>query len=188
MEGLRVKPGEEHRAIEFEDEFVQKRGTHDLNTDAGRSAHAIERLLACRLSIVVTKNTSREQLETLHTEAAKEIDLLVTRVTEAELRKKDTPSVEELAKRYMGRIVPPPKEAAPKSTRSCGQLFEEWNPIGKKLSDLETIFGKKASCSKPGEFVFEVDLGLDGLPSGVIMRYYRIYTDANDRIRAVIGN
>lgn len=118
----------------------------DLDMKAGCAARALEELLNFDLPKVCVSKANGDplpkQLALIADEATRQLKVYRAGVAEALL--KTEPSIAEMKKKYENKITADPKHTAAEGQRSIEELaalFAAWCPIGKKLSDVETIVG-----------------------------------------------
>ncbi len=144
--------------IRENDDFMRKRivldggykwkpGTHDLNRPPGRAAALIEMITGEEMPKVRPDSTPEECSE-VYAKAVAAVDRLVER------HKKRPPSpgkptIEELRSQVQGKILGPfGEETRPKPGQKAAyrlaldELVRRWDPIGKKVTDLEAILGR----------------------------------------------
>jgi len=137
-----------------------------LDVKAGCAARALEKLLNFELPKLYAENESEKprskQLAAVAEEATRQLNAYRTGVAEA-LSKKE-PSLADVKKKYEGKIITDLTQSAAEARPSIehlAALFEEWCPIGKKLSDIESIAGPTMEFE--GRPCYNFRYGNDGL-------------------------
>lgn len=140
--------------------YEWKKGTHDRGRVAGRAAWALEQIIGKELK-VVRPTTSAPQLGLVRDEAVRLVRSYRSRALR--IRSGSEPSPDALKISYANKINPGISgELARKSSKAMNRLLSEWCPIGKRLSDLESIVGKPARVSVDKVY-YRFDSGYGGV-------------------------
>ena len=132
--------------------YTWEEGSHDLNQPAGRAAWAIEQLTGLKLTRV-TPSSTVEEIAAVRKETGEVVKAYNAGIVAAFAAARHERSLEELKKDYHGKIKAGinPKEWEA-SWKLMTKLFDEWFPLGKKLSDLEEITGATGEALPPGNW------------------------------------
>jgi hypothetical protein len=161
------------------DNYQWEHGTTDLNLISGRSAWAIEKLLGIEVP-PISKDTGDEERLRISVGVKQQLTAFSKGVLAIlEAQKKDPP-VNELVKRYGDlRLGISNKKAtgsvldARKSLEDFLKLLNEWFPIGRSVSDLETIVGVEGEKFEKG-IMYEFETGGTGCMCHVYVKDSKI--------------
>lgn len=138
-------------------------GGNDLSRVAGRAKWCLERLLGVSLPDV-RPDSSPKELRKLRDQATALVDVYRNGVMAAAAERRLSPaSLEELRRKYGGKVVPDGANDASTCPAAMEALLGEWPPVGGKYEDLVSIIGVKArkSLGSPTEEVlYRLDTGL----------------------------
>ena len=122
-------------------DYLWGEGTHDLNQPAGRATWAIEQLTGLDLP-KVKQGCTQEDLSRIRDEVLKLVEAYNAGFVAAASRIRPERTLDELKKDYHGKIkTGVDQKGYEASFLLMTKLFNEWMPLGKKLSDLEEITG-----------------------------------------------
>jgi hypothetical protein len=164
-------------------DYVFPAERHDLNSEAGRAAHAIEALLKIKLPFVTPRSTEAEQLR-IQQEATHSLAVYRTALREtlnslpedqAAKDAREAKIKELLSKVSLGKPVE--FEQWVSGIHAMNSILEIWNPIGLTTKDLEDRYG--LAPNRQEEFVTY------GSQSKQKSREYRFVLDDSKRIAAV---
>jgi hypothetical protein len=138
-------------------DYKWKPGTDDLSLPAGRAKWALEQLLHVKLSVVVDRSLSQDDLKKLHSEAACVVEAYRQGIMA--LAVDIEPPAERpagLKRRDKAKIVPGTSRNALAYEEAMLDLLGEWPPIGRKYADLVSIIGAEAENQDYGlSYVFK---------------------------------
>jgi hypothetical protein len=163
--------------------YVYPATCHDLNSEAGQAAYAIEALLKIKLPFVTPRSTEAEQLR-IQQEATHSLAVYRTALREtlnslpedqAAKDAREAKIKELLSKVSLGKPVE--FEQWVSGIHAMNSILEIWNPIGLTTKDLEDRYG--LAPNRQEEFVTY------GSQSKQKSREYRFVLDDSKRIAAV---
>jgi hypothetical protein len=144
-------------------DYSYEKNSHDLNCAAERAALAFEKLMGIEL-IKINQTISKDAQQNIRDEAEKLIKAYNAGIIAMSGEIKHEKSIDELTKSYIGKIKHKKQtNDYEKSFNLMSELFLDWFPIGKKLSDLENIMGSIGIKRDDGSVEYNFENGWAGV-------------------------
>ena len=143
-EGLLVSMGSKAKCPAMND-YTWVPGTDDLSLPAGRAKWAIERLLGVKVSGIVDRSVSHDDIRRLQEEASHLVDAyrqgIMARAADHEV---SPDQFTRLKRKYKNKIVLGFTESSiVDRVGEMHDLLGDWPPVGRRYEDLVSIIGAK---------------------------------------------
>lgn len=138
-------------------DYKPTEGKHNLQLVAGRAVWAIELFLGVELPVVesILSEADSAELTRVATACVKAYEnALLDLGTSYDVGS----TTAEMVKQYRGKIQPGSRDHARQNVSLTLELFTQWFPLGRKLSELESIIGEKPQ-KQNGLFEYRFDDG-----------------------------